>query len=535
MHRTVALALLSASSALAQSRSQPAPPAQQNGPSRNLEPPPPPQGAPSQDLGTSPAASSCESAGQADGQAGGSTCSEKALEFNIPDLRPESVCGHEATNRLYASYLYDGALSEIDPTNGTEIQKIKTPQEHKVSDNPDYHASGCDVLPDGRVCVSINDGEVFNSQGDESKAKVDDFIYCYDPKKGGKEVVDRINLTELDKDCPHSHQDITHTDKFAFAACTYPGSIVSFTHGLKDGKVVYSAKGRDGSTKEADGSSPVKEKDGSTKEADGSSPVKEKDRSTNEVDGTKPTENAGGLRSRAEAGSPNAGTLTKPGITAVKVGPDGRLIATDQSSRHGSFLISFETKQDGSLGEPQPIRIKDKNGQEVKTIGDNMDGLLIPPLFKGEIILTADGQNGTDVFECCSKDAWKECTHQKNIPNPELNNKGFTTGHFQFNDHIYTVIEFFVDDPKAGPKKEKFPTQDITCKIEKPTCDNEGAVRVKTGPVRNKPPVLESVGAKLALESVGAKLVLESVGAKLVLESVGAKLALESVRIEHKK
>ncbi|POR32504.1 Uncharacterized protein TPAR_07303 [Tolypocladium paradoxum] len=142
---------------------------------------------------------------------------------------------------------------------------------------------------------------------------------------------------------------------------------------------------------------------------------------------------------------------------------------------HGNKLIVSDG-QDGQLysfdsqartGEPVRIPLEAAAGNE--TVGQNLDGLYMPSLHKGNVILASDNIAGTVVLR--SKN-WTSVEKLGTIPNPLVDQNGSTVASVQIAQRIYSVTQYFQDAANPVPgtfagNRTDFPLYDITEQVQK--------------------------------------------------------------------
>lgn len=143
--------------------------------------------------------------------------------------------------------------------------------------------------------------------------------------------------------------------------------------------------------------------------------------------------------------------------------------------RKGSFFVVSDSS-DGQLyrfdaraskGTPIHIPISNTDGSEAKSLGSLLDGMNMPSLYAGTVILLSENKNGTIVLRS-SDGSWESAKNLGVIPNPFFSDGGYSVASVQIADSIYAVPEFFGDaiGGKSG-NRTKFPLWDITREINR--------------------------------------------------------------------
>jgi hypothetical protein len=93
--------------------------------------------------------------------------------------------------------------------------------------------------------------------------------------------------------------------------------------------------------------------------------------------------------------------------------------------------------------------------------------LHLPSLYAGTVLLVSDNTNGTVVLRS-SNGKWKSAENLGTIPNPYLNQGGFTVASVQISDSFNAVNEFFGDaiNGTLPGNRTSFPLRDITEEVE---------------------------------------------------------------------
>lgn len=156
--------------------------------------------------------------------------------------------------------------------------------------------------------------------------------------------------------------------------------------------------------------------------------------------------------------SPNK---TTHGYTGL-VMSENKLIVADNLDGQ---LYSFDSQAE--KGVPVRIPLSPRN----ETLGQNIDGVYMPSLHNGNVILVSDNSAGTIVLR--SKDAkWESAEKIGTVPNALVAQGGFTVASVQIAERIYSVTEFFLDAANKVPgtsagNRTEFPLFDITDQIQK--------------------------------------------------------------------
>ncbi|KAH7015918.1 hypothetical protein EDB80DRAFT_833154 [Ilyonectria destructans] len=134
------------------------------------------------------------------------------------------------------------------------------------------------------------------------------------------------------------------------------------------------------------------------------------------------------------------------------------------------FLVSDST--DGQLyrfdiraSKGKPVHIPLSSGDQ--PIGQGLDGIHLPLLYAGTVLLVSDTNKGTIVLRS-SNAKCKSAENLGTIPNSSLNDGGFTVASVQISDSIYAVTEFFGDaiNGTLPGNRTNFPLRDITQEVE---------------------------------------------------------------------
>ncbi|KAG5805519.1 hypothetical protein H9Q74_009932 [Fusarium xylarioides] len=140
-------------------------------------------------------------------------------------------------------------------------------------------------------------------------------------------------------------------------------------------------------------------------------------------------------------------------------------------SRKGDTLFVTDNtdgqlyKFDIKASKGKPVRVP--TSKDNKALGQNLDGLHLPSLYAGTVLLVSDNANGTVVLRS-SNGKWKSAENLGTIPNPYLSQGGFTVASVQISDSIYAVTEFFGDaiNGTLPGNRTSFPLRDITEEVE---------------------------------------------------------------------
>ncbi|KHN95578.1 TRI14-like protein [Metarhizium album ARSEF 1941] len=148
---------------------------------------------------------------------------------------------------------------------------------------------------------------------------------------------------------------------------------------------------------------------------------------------------------------------TDPGYTGVVV-KGAMLLAADQ---HDNKLVKFNVKE--KKGSPIVIPI---TGNDGNVGGQSLDGVFMPEMFDGKVILVNDNLKGVNVLY--SQDGlWNEAQHRGLIESTyDAGKTNFPTGTVQIGDRVYIVHEQFTFVPN-DPATPDVPLQDITGEILK--------------------------------------------------------------------
>lgn len=111
----------------------------------------------------------------------------------------------------------------------------------------------------------------------------------------------------------------------------------------------------------------------------------------------------------------------------------------------------------------QPLRVHFDNVS--KPLSTRSDGIYLPPLFKGTILLVSDNLLGTIVLR--SKDGkWQDAEKLGVINNLYLSEGGWTTATVEIAGRIYAITLFFEDiEPGHTANRTSIPIYDITNSI----------------------------------------------------------------------
>jgi hypothetical protein len=141
---------------------------------------------------------------------------------------------------------------------------------------------------------------------------------------------------------------------------------------------------------------------------------------------------------------------------------DDTLLVTDNSDGQ---LYRFDIK--ASKGKPVHVPTSKDGSSSAQPLGQGLDGLHLPSLYAGTVLLASDNNNGTVVLRS-SNGKWKSAENLGTIPNPYLNQGGFTVASVQISDSIYAVTEFFGDaiNGTLPGNRTAFPLRDITGEVE---------------------------------------------------------------------
>ena len=152
---------------------------------------------------------------------------------------------------------------------------------------------------------------------------------------------------------------------------------------------------------------------------------------------------------------------TVHGYTGLVMRENKLIVADGQDGQ----LYSFDSQAE--KGVPVRIPLAARN----ETIGQNLDGVYMPTLHKGTIILVSDNSAGTVVLR--SKDGkWESAEKVGTVANPLVAQGGFTVASVQIAERIYSVTEFFLDAANKVPgtnagNRTDFPLYDITDEVQK--------------------------------------------------------------------
>ncbi|KAG5657781.1 hypothetical protein KAF25_007814 [Fusarium avenaceum] len=127
-------------------------------------------------------------------------------------------------------------------------------------------------------------------------------------------------------------------------------------------------------------------------------------------------------------------------------------------------LYRFDIR--ASKGKPVHIPVSKDGSSDSEPIGQNLDGIHLPQLYAGTVLLVSDNVNGTVVLRS-SNGKWEFAENLGTIPNPLVSQGGFTVASVQISDSLYAVSEFFGDavDGVQG-NRTAFPLRDITKEVE---------------------------------------------------------------------
>ncbi|KAF4337105.1 trichothecene biosynthesis [Fusarium beomiforme] len=130
------------------------------------------------------------------------------------------------------------------------------------------------------------------------------------------------------------------------------------------------------------------------------------------------------------------------------------LFVTDSSDGQ---LYRFDIK--ASKGKPVHV----PTSKDDKPLGQMLDGLQLPPLYAGTVLLVSLGANGTTVLRS-SNGKWESAENLGSIPNPYSSQGGYAVSSVQISDSIYVVTEFFGDaiNGTLPGNRTSFPLRDIT-------------------------------------------------------------------------
>ncbi|KAF5670017.1 trichothecene biosynthetic gene cluster protein [Fusarium heterosporum] len=127
-------------------------------------------------------------------------------------------------------------------------------------------------------------------------------------------------------------------------------------------------------------------------------------------------------------------------------------------------LYRFDIR--ASKGTPIHVPISKGKSSKTERIGENLDGILLPQLYAGTVLLASDNTNGTVILRS-SNGKWDSAENLGTISNPFLSQGGYTVASVQIADSIYSVTEFFGDAIDGAPgNRTAFPLRDITKEIE---------------------------------------------------------------------
>ncbi|KAF4451651.1 putative trichothecene biosynthesis [Fusarium austroafricanum] len=145
------------------------------------------------------------------------------------------------------------------------------------------------------------------------------------------------------------------------------------------------------------------------------------------------------------------GIARKNDMLLVSDGTDGQLYRFDMNA---------------AKGKPVHIPVSQGNTSGDQPIGLGLDGIHLPALYAGTVLLVSDNNNGTIVLRS-SNGEWASAENLGTIPGPYVSQGGFTVASVQIANSVYAVTEFFGDavDGKPG-NRTSFPLRDITQEIE---------------------------------------------------------------------
>ncbi|KAJ4258106.1 hypothetical protein NW762_008246 [Fusarium torreyae] len=148
------------------------------------------------------------------------------------------------------------------------------------------------------------------------------------------------------------------------------------------------------------------------------------------------------------------------GFTAI-VRKEDFLVVSDSSD---GKLYRFDAR--ASKGTPVHIPITNADGSADKSLGSLLDGINMPSLYTGTVLLVSENKNGTIVLRS-SDGKWESAENLGTIPNPFFGDGGYSVASVQIADSIYAVPEFFGDAVDGNPgNRAEFPLWDITPKLE---------------------------------------------------------------------
>ncbi|KJZ68469.1 hypothetical protein HIM_12145 [Hirsutella minnesotensis 3608] len=157
------------------------------------------------------------------------------------------------------------------------------------------------------------------------------------------------------------------------------------------------------------------------------------------------------------------GTTPAPtkGLTGVAKLNRDTLLVTDESD-HSLYRFSMSQR-----GQREKVELTSGN------LTSAMDGVYLPPKYRGHCLLVSDSVNGTVVLR--SSDEWKTAEVADVVPNDFFTVNGFTAASVQIAQRIFAVTEWFLDGGglKAGDRSD-FPMVDITDRLDK-VCGQEPA------------------------------------------------------------
>ncbi|KAA8649440.1 hypothetical protein EYZ11_008131 [Aspergillus tanneri] len=193
----------------------------------------------------------------------------------------------------------------------------------------------------------------------------------------------------------------------------------------------------------------------------------------------------GGYQDAAHDDEGNTFALGTYPSSIIKVNEDGTtatpwyLQPNPDHTIHGltGFAVNGDTllSTDGSDGQLYRFNMKDQAGKKVLVpltgnkanstkIGNDVDGIILPPRFDGKVLLVSDNSEGTVVLR--SRDGWASAERLGSVPNKYLSESGSSVDNVQIGESLYSVIEYFMDSEKVpgtlGGNRSKFPLVDIT-------------------------------------------------------------------------
>ncbi|KAF9771685.1 hypothetical protein IL306_010672 [Fusarium sp. DS 682] len=172
------------------------------------------------------------------------------------------------------------------------------------------------------------------------------------------------------------------------------------------------------------------------------------------------------LKVSADGKSVDPWYLSKPANHSIQgfagiARKDDMLLVTDNTDGQ---LYKFDMKD--AKGKPVHVPLSKGDSSDSKVISPSLDGLHLPSLYAGTVLLASDDNNGTVVLRS-SNGKWTSAEKLGTIPNPFVNQGGFTVASVQIAESIYAVTEFFGDAVNGRPgNRTAFPLRDITKEIE---------------------------------------------------------------------